>query len=348
MKVLIGFGVIVALVVGLLWLQGTFDHKIGPGTEVAGAPAVADLSTVAVESRTLPVWSEAVGTVRSRRTTQVSPRIMGTILEIDVSQGDAVEKGQLLARLDDREVSARLAGAKADLSQAQARLDQAASAWRRYSELMAKNATTKEQLEAVTADYESAQAAVAGAEEAVKAAGIVVEYAVIHAPLAGVVAEKLAEPGDLALPGKPILTIQDPSDLRLEAEVREYLIPWLPVGAEVTVVFGPPISTVSKTKIEERAPEADPTTRTFLVKAPLPKAAAAQPGNFGRLRFATGEHEVLLVPKTAVKRIGQLETVRVVEDGRVRVRHVRTGKGYDDQVEVLAGLSAGEHVVTGR
>jgi RND family efflux transporter MFP subunit len=329
-------------------MQGPFDDKIGPGTEVAAAESAGERPTVAVETVTLPVWSEAVGTVRSRRTTRVSPRIMATILEIPLEQGDEIGKGDLIARLDDREVQARLAAAKADLSQAQARLLQAESAFERYSRLAKQGAATEEQLEAVTADYEAAKGAVAGATEAVSVAEIVTGYTEIRSTQSGVVAEKLAEPGDLALPGKPLVAIQDPTDLRLEADVREYLVSYVDVGAEVRVVFGPPISAEIETVVEERAPEADPATRTFRVKAPLPEGTAARPGNFGRLRFRTGEREVLLVPAAAVRRIGQLETVEVVEDGRVRVRHVRTGDRHGERLEVLSGLTAGELVVTGR
>ena len=353
MKLLMGFAAIAAVIVGLLYLQGTFDtSKVGPGTEVA-APASADrlpegekVVDLAVEK--VPVWAEAVGTVRSRQTTRVSPRIMGTILQIAANQGDAVTKGDVLARLDDREIAARLAAAKAELSRAQASYVQAEAAHRRYRELHERSAATSEQLEAVTADFESAKAAVDGAKESVKVAEIVAGYAEIRAPLDGVVAERLAEPGDLALPGRPILTIQDPKNLRLEANVREYLIPHLAIGAKVVARFGPPLDVEYETSVAERAPEADPATRTFLVKADLPADAAVRPGNFGRLLFRTGEREVLLVPAAAVRKIGQLETVSVVEDGRVIVRHVRTRRAHADRLEVLSGLSAGEAVVVGR
>jgi multidrug efflux pump subunit AcrA (membrane-fusion protein) len=97
--------------------------------------------------------------------------------------------------------------------------------------------------------------------------------------------------------------------------------------------------------VEERAPEADPATRTFLVKAPLPNDSGARPGNFGRLRFLIGEREAILIPAGSVRRIGQLETVRVIENDRVLVRHIRTGASVEDQVEVLSGLSVGERLV---
>ena len=347
MKVIVALLVVAALIVGLLFMQGTFDKtKVGPETAVKAPESAGAVSTVLVEEVTVPVVSEAVGTVRSRRSTRVSPRIMGTLLEVTVAVGDRVEEGKLLARIDDREVRARVAAMKAGLSQAEARYAQAAAAHRRYTDLYARSATTKEQLESVTGDYEIAKAAVEGAKEAVNSAEIVVGYTEIHAQLGGVVSEKLAEPGDLALPGKPILVIQDPADLRLEADVREYLIPHLPVGAPVTVAFGKPIDRSYETKVEERAPEADPGTRTFRVKAPIPTDSAARPGNFGRLLFQTGEATALLVPAAVVRRIGQLETVKVVDGDRIVTRHVRTGKAHGDRVEVLSGLSQGEKVVS--
>ena len=353
MKLTIGFATIAAVIVGLLYVQGTFDTgKVGPGTEVEAPETAGDLpaGTPVVEliTETIPVWSEAVGTVRSRRTTHVSPRLMGMILELNVNQGDTVEKGDLIARIDDREVAARLAAARAEQNRAQANLDQALSAFERYKELHARSAATKEQLETVTAQYQSAKAAVAGASEAVNVAKIVVGYAEIHAPVSGVVAERLAEPGDLSVPGRPLVTIQDPSNLRLEADVREYLIAHLGVGVDVVARFGAPLDVAYETKVEERAPEADPSTRTFLVKAPLPSDTKVRPGNFGRLRFRTGEREVLLVPASAVRRLGQLETVRVIdEDGHVLVRHVRTGRAVGDKLTLLSGLSAGEKIVAG-
>ena len=158
----------------------------------------------------------------------------------------------------------------------------------------------------------------------------------------------MAEPGDLALPGRPILVVQDLSDLRLEADVRESQITYLKIGTPVTVLFGEPGNKPVTTKIEETATEADPRTRTVRVKAPLGKDSGARPGNFGRLRFRTGNRQVVLVPREAVRRIGQLETVKVVEDGRIRVRHVRTGRSHGDRLEVLSGLAAGERVVVGR
>ncbi len=346
MKIIVAVVVIAGLVVGLLLWEGVFDStKVGPDTAVRAPESARDLPSVEVEGVTIPLYAEAVGTVRSRRSIRISPRLMGTLVEINVAQGDSVEKGAVLARIDDREVKARIEVARASVDQAEARLSRAEAAHRRYTELFEKNATTPEQLEAVTSDYEMAKAALEGARAAVREAEIYLGYTTIVAPQAGVVAEKLAEPGDLALPGKPILVLQDPGDLRLEANVREYLIGHLPLGAEVRIRFGDPIDRIFDSKVEERAPEADPATRTFLVKAPLPGDSGAQPGNFGRLLFRIGERKAILIPAGAVRRIGQLETVQVIEEGRAISRHIRTGGTIDSRVEVLSGLSAGERLV---
>ena len=140
MKLVMALLVIAALVVGLLYMQGTFNpEKVGPGTAVREARRAGDLPTVPVSLVRVEVLSEAVGTVRARRSARVSPRIMGTILEITVSQGDEVAEGALLVRLDDREVRARLAAAKADLSQADAKLSQAEAAYRRGVRLSSKD-----------------------------------------------------------------------------------------------------------------------------------------------------------------------------------------------------------------
>jgi membrane fusion protein, multidrug efflux system len=346
MKAIVAVLVIAGVIVGLLVWEGVFDSsKVGPDTEVRAPKSAGNVPSVEVVAKTIGVYSEAVGTVRSRRKTRVSPRLMGTLVELKVEQGDEVTKGQVLARIDDREVKARVEAARAVLAQTDARYSQAAAAQRRYTDLYEKNATTKEQLEAVTGEFEMAKAGVEGARAAVREAEVYLDHTTILSEIGGVVAEKLAEPGDLALPGKPILILQDPNDLRLEADVREYLIADLPVGASVTLVFGEPLNSTIESVIEERAPEADPGTRTFLVKAPIPEGAGAQAGIFGRLRFLTGEREALLIPVSVVRRIGQLETVRVIAEDRIHVRHVRTGARHEDMVEVLSGLSAGERLV---
>ncbi|MHC4608550.1 MAG: efflux RND transporter periplasmic adaptor subunit, partial [Planctomycetota bacterium] len=167
-------------------------------------------------------------------------------------------------------------------------------------------------------------------------------------PIDGVVVTKHMEPGDLAVPGKPVLTLQDPRNLRLEVQVPERCAEKAAIGREVRVRIDA-LQGELRGIVDEVSPVADPKSRTFLAKVALPEDPGLRPGMFGRLLEDCGRRKVLLIPSSAVEKVGQLETVRVLgKDGRARDRHVRTGKRVGDDVEVLSGLEAGEKVVVSR
>jgi RND family efflux transporter MFP subunit len=168
--------------------------------------------------------------------------------------------------------------------------------------------------------------------------------AAVKAPFDGVVAERLAEPGDTAAPGRPLLVIHDPLKLRLEAQVPESCASKASVGMEVRARIDA-LGREVLARVEEISPAADPQSRTFLLKAALPEEKGLRPGTFGRFLQPCGKKTALLVPAAAVARSGQLEMVRVLEGGRPQVRHVRTGKAHGAKVEVLSGLREGETVL---
>jgi HlyD family secretion protein len=203
---------------------------------------------------------------------------------------------------------------------------------------------TQKEFEDVRTAHALAQARLQASEQAVAQARVALGYADITAPLDGVVAEKMAEAGDVAVPGKPLLLLHDPRQLRLEAAVAEELAPRLESGAPVTVHVDALEKTFA-TRIDEIIPRADPLTRTVAVRASLPAGEGLQPGMFGTLTFPAGSVRVLSIPRRALRRIGQLESVEVLTQNGPRSRHVQTGVVRDDQVEVLAGLEAGERVL---
>ena len=195
-----------------------------------------------------------------------------------------------------------------------------------------------------TPKVQSLDALVAQAADAVREAEVFLEEAKVLAPFDGVVAEKLAEPGDLATPGRPILLLQDPRRLRLEVQVPESCAKDARLGMDVRVRIDA-LSKEVEGKIDEVLPAADPRSRTFLVKASLPDAPDLRPGMFGRLLQDCGKKTMLLVPRAAVTAVGQIETVRVRgDDGVFGPRHVRTGKTIGDRLEVLSGLAEGDVV----
>jgi HlyD family secretion protein len=230
--------------------------------------------------------------------------------------GDRVKAGSPLVVLDDSDVTARFSRAKAQYD--------------RVKGFVARQAATTEQMEAAESEYLQAKPAM--------------EHTRILAPVDGVVAERHVEPGDLAVPGRPLLVVLDPGALRLEAQVREGLIARIVPGTTLDVAL-PSAGTTVRGTVAEVLPSADPRSRTFEVRINLDRVAGVYPGMFGRLRLPMGEREVVRVPAAAVERVGQLKTALVHSDGRWSRRLITTGAALPDgTVEVLSGLAGGETI----
>lgn len=444
---LIGLGILVA------YVGGAFSgEKVAPGTQPLKSVSLPS-ATVKVEKAVLPVWYDAVGTVRSVRRIAVSAQVRANIASIEKSAGDTVEAGEVIIRLDDAEFQSRLrqanegvsaaeagflqakqsllAGAaqvrqmdayrlqaiqtevqtKSQLAQAnaaleqarqaiasaEAKFDQAEAEFERVKKFKAEGAATQQQLEAVLSNYKQAKAGVGTAKQGVKAseaqveqlaaaveqarqgvtaagaqveqtrAGaeqakegvsaadaqvkrakegvtetrIALQYTTIKSPQDGVVVERLAEPGDQALPGKPLLIIHDPNQLRLEAYVPESLLDRVTPNSVLLVVIGALKLELDST-VDEVSPSGDSRSRTFLVKARLPSRAGLLPGMFGRLRLKQSERESVLVPQESIRRVGQMETVLVKTVSGWQDRLVRSGVRQAGKVEVLSGLQGDE------
>lgn len=342
-KLTIALLFLVALVILLLWLQGVFRHRVGPGTEPrAQATPAGQLYTIGWQ--TVHDWQEAPGVVASEKQPQVAAQAMGRILALKAAAGDRVRLGQVLAVLDDTELRSRLGQAREHLAAVQAQVQQARSDYRRFRSLLDRQVVPRREFDQVQARYETLQAQVQQAQQAVQEAQAYARYGTVVSPSDGLVAEKMVNVGDLATPGKPLFTVFDPRQMRLMAQVGEQYGPALQVGQPVRLVI-PSLQWEVDTTIAEVVAQAASASRTFLVKAQLPWREDLRPGMFGRLLFAGRDRPALLIPKAAVQTLGQLETVTVLTPAGPQNRQVRLGKQYEENVEVLAGLQAGEQVV---
>jgi HlyD family secretion protein len=365
------------VIAGLLLLTGTLfscqNDSIPPGfTRDSTLPAAGFAHTAQVETRQIFQAHEAVGTIRPLTESVIESRISGQVMEVLVSPGDRVLKNQALVMLDDRQVTARLnqAGEEKTLAEnrlsqalkgvdeARAGLEQARAAYERSQALFDKHIVPTQQLEIDKAAFLTARARleknleavtaaktdIRRAEQVVAEAQISLEYTKIKAPEAGVVVQRLMDPGDQAIPGRALLKIQTSGFLLLEAHVREGLIHHIVQDKEYNVK----IQTVDKTVlavIREITPYADPETRTFLVKASLSEDPGIFPGMFGRLVIPMGLETIPVIPGQAVTRVGQLEMVHVKTSGnRFRSVYIKTGKTLGTHVEVLSGLTGGETI----
>lgn len=338
-----------ALVVLMLWMAGVIfqGEQISPGVKEGRSGLPAPSNTQSVETVQKSAWYEAVGTVRSRIQATVAPQITGQLLDVKVDAGDPVTAGQVLVTLDSQEYLARFEQARSALVAAEAGKEQAESNFQRIKSLLEQKAATPEQMEAAESQKKQADAGVMAAEQRVKEAETFLGYTRLVSPLDGVVADRLADPGDLAYPGKALLVLHKPEDLRLEASVREGLIQrvsgYQESGREVEVHIAALDRTVRGT-IGEIVPSADPVSRSFLVKVALPRGEGLYPGMFGKLRIELDPRPTVLVPAGAVNRVGQLVTILVLDAGRWVRRFVTLGAPSGELVEVLSGLTAGETI----
>lgn len=332
----------------LAWLSGLFVAKIEPGTADGAVRRLADQQVDEVHEVTKEYFDEAVGTLRSATRTVISAKVMATIEDITVKAGDRVEQGAVLVRLDRKELEARLEQARGALAAAEATLSQARSDYERYAALRRTNvrAISQQEFDAAHSRVLVAEADKARIDSAVHEAAVQLSYATIEAPQEGTVVDRLAEPGDTARPGEPLLVLYDVRTLRIEAPVPESLAVRLSIGQTLGVHVDALNRDIEAT-VSEIVPQAEAASRTFLVKASLADVEGMYEGMFARLLIPAGSRRHLCLATSAVETVGQLEFVEVVrDDGTIERRLVKTGRvGIPGRVEVLSGVRAGERVV---
>jgi len=332
------------LILVLIYIQGGFHHKVPGGRTPTHAEKHATPKTIKVETARSTSAVTVSGTVVSRETAKIAARTQGYVVEINVDAGDRVKKGQALLRIDNREMSEREAQAKANLESARAELTKTEKDYQRYKVLFETESIARKEFDDTTARLETAKAAEQRAAAALDEARTVLSFGTVTAPFDGVVASKDVNLGDLVNPGAPLFRVYMPGSVELVAPVGEQYASYLKEGTAVTVKV-PSIALEQRSTIREVVPQRDEKTRTITVKVPLKEAPGLDPGLYGTLTFGTQTAEVIMIPRKAVKIVGQLETVRVLEDGTVKIRHVKTGRTTNDMVEILSGLQAGEELI---
>lgn len=357
----------------MLYMGGVLTaNKIGPADKAGdrNLPAAPSL-TARAAVQTVNESYEAVGTVRPRTETTVEAQISARVEEVLVKPGQMVIRGAILVTLDNRELRSRLARAEEGraaatsrreqalqgLASARALLTQTQAAYNRTKVYLKQEAATLQDMERVEAAFLQAQAGVRQAEDAIREAEagikkaqkfieeaqISLGYTKITAHEDGQVAKRLVEPGDVAMPGKPLLVMQTINSLRLEAIISEGHVQKVAPGTRLKGTIEA-LSLSFETTVEELIPAGDPSTRTFLVKVALPSDKRIFPGMFGRVMVPLGEIKVVTVPLSAVTKVGQLDTVLVKTDDTWKRVLIKTGRTWADRVEVLSGLTGSETV----
>ena len=301
-------------------------------------PAIQTEKLPAVQVQVAPVKLESIrnqielqGSVQATNRSEIASKISGTILKITVNLGSQVKKGELLAELAAGEIDAKLQQTRTQFEQARRNAE-------REKRLLQKNAATSESVK-------SLEELVKISESAYQEAQAYKEYTRITAPFSGRITKKLANAGDLATPGKPLLILEDEQQFQVVLNIPEAIAAQTSQGTAVRVSI-PAIDLAEAGTVSEISHNAEGSSRTVLTKINISKHPLLQSGQFARVSLAQQDSQTLVIPAEAVSIYGQLARVFVVDNNYARLRIVKTGASYDASQEVLSGLSAGENVVT--
>ena len=308
-------------------------------------PATA-LATAAVELREVDLTTSAEAVIEAVRQSTVSAQVSGRIVDIRFDVGDRVQKGDVILRIDERAASQAVAASEAQVREAEASLVNARAQFERTKQLLAQKFVSQAALDKAEADFKAAESRMKGTLAGAGAAATEKSFTTIVAPYSGVVSARLVQLGEMASPGKPLLTGFDPSSLRVVATVASAQVAAIQAGAKARIEVPSLDRWVDVTSVTV-VPSADPRTHTTQVRLDLPAdSKGLLPGVFARAHFVTGKAPRLMVPRAAVLRRSEVTAVYVVDEkGVPRLRQVRLGTVTDEKsVEVLSGLKAGEKV----
>jgi len=289
---------------------------------------------------------ELTASIEALRQATVAAQASGNVLALNVKAGDRVKAGQLLARIDDREPAAALSRSEGGVLQAEAELRNAQVSAERTRDLRSKGFVSQAALDVAETQLKAAQAGLQAAQGGRRQAALARDFAAVTAPFDGVVLATHLEAGDLAAPGRPILTLYAPGALRAVVQVpaSRSAAARQASARQVQLPDGQWTTPLRSTEL----PTTDPVAQTVEWRLDLPAAAQATPGQSVTVRFegapADNAARGLSVPAAAVLQRGELEAVYVVREQRFVLRAVRLGSRQGSQVEVLAGLKPGEQI----
>jgi membrane fusion protein, multidrug efflux system len=337
---------VLLVVVLMLWLFGAFHPKVGTQpAAIPPKPATTGTATFTVRKVRVTDSETASGKVTPVHEASIAAQIMEKIDVLNVKPGQKVKKGDVLVELNNTVLQSRLQQAKTVLIAANAAVTEAKGEALRNQQLAAKGVVSQSDLDHAQTVLKTSEATRDGAEKAVHEAEATLTFATIRAPMDGTVIDKHAEAGDMAKPGQVLVTLYD--EMQVLANVRESLIGRLKEGQSIEVQIERCNLTCTGT-ISEIVSEGDPLARTFPVKVVGECRPEVRKGMYAKLVIPLDPIELLVIPQSAVTRVGQLDTVIVVEGGGTERRTVQLGRTLTvdkrEMVQVLAGLREGEKV----
>lgn len=351
MKLIIPLSSIALLGLMVAWMAGSFDEKVMPGINDFES-VVVDEDLFKIQLEEYEILEPVPANIAAKQTAIISSRILARIDEVKVRAGDYVKKGQTLVVLERSDLKSRVSQANAQLKSVDARLQEAKQSLERSIELNKRGLLALAPLEAAQANFKSLEAQKKSAQQSLIEAETSLEYANVVAPFDGLIVDRLAEPGSTAQPGMSLLSLYNPSSVRVEANIREARALELKLGQTLKMEI-PSKELSLSAEVEELVPAGNVASRTFLVKSQINDISGLLPGMYARLMIPAGKAKRILVPKKYIAEVGQLNIVWVVhqkaEEKILEKRFVKVGMSQkDDLIEVISGLTEGEILVPKR
>jgi RND family efflux transporter MFP subunit len=315
----------------------------GNKTTSPAGPAAPSLASIVIQPVHTPLERTVDGTIEAVNQATVSAQTSGRVAEILYDVNDVVPAGAVIMRLKGAEQRAGLQGAEAALTETTARNVEAATSYQRVAELYQRRVVSKSQLDQATANRDAAAAHLAAAQAGLTTAREGVGYTEIRAPYGGVVTKRLVEVGETVSPGTPLMTGLSLRDLRVNIYVPQSIVMQVRKLKQAAIYVGD--QRVEATKITIFPEEATPSS-TFRARLDLPPGALdLAPGMYVKVGLVIGEADRLLIPASAVVERSEVTGVYVIDaNGLVSLRYVRPGHRFADQLEILAGLTAGDRI----
>ncbi|MEJ6004344.1 efflux RND transporter periplasmic adaptor subunit [Paucibacter sp. AS339] len=328
------------------------------------APTATTLKTTVIKAPSLRVLDSRDAVVEALRQTVIASQVAGAIVQMDVKVGDRVTAGQVLMRIDARAAEQATQASEAQAQAARAQGQLAAREFERQQQLFKQGYISQAALEQAEAQYKATQAQVQAQLAQLGVARTQSSFNIVRSPYAGVVAELPVTLGDMALPGRPLATVYDPSALRITAHVPQSVAAqWQAssVGAGQIHIELPGLGSAGSSltpSLIQVLPTIDAASHTQEVRLNLPaNLSGVVPGMFARVLWPSAAAKPnpadnkasvapFTIPRSAVVRRAELTAVYVLDaQGRPLLRQIRVGKTLGDQIEVLSGLNAGERLV---
>ncbi len=324
-----------------LFLVGCKD-KVGPA--VVSRQTVAGVTVTEVHPSEVEEYFETSGDIRAKTISRIAARTLGAVTSLRVKEGDHVHAGQVLLTVDDRDAAQRVIAAEKALESAEQNRALADITYGRYKKLYDEKALSQQEIDQIETQKKITELDYERSKALLNEARVNRDFTTILSPVSGVVTEKKTERGSMAVPGVPLLTVEDVSSFILEANIDEHLTGKVTAGTTVDIAVDANNRQL-RGNITEIVPSIDPMSRTFIAKIAL-TGPLLRTGLYARVKIPIGKKTAIILPDKAIVQKGELTGVYTVDQGGIiSYRLVRAGSHYGNNVAILSGINANDRVI---